>query len=79
LPSLRFGRSYRFRMRLADLAGNARSFDARRPSPHGAETRPVRYLRYEPIEAPTAALVGSPPSVALPGPGEDLEVGHAIS
>jgi len=72
LPSLRFGRDYQFRVRIVDLAGNALPFDPERPSPQVGETWPVTYRRFEPIEAPTVALVGLDPSVDLPGPGEDL-------
>jgi len=72
LPSLRFGRRYRLRVRVADLAGNAVLFDASRPSPHRAETEDVEYLRYEPIEAPTFALVGPPSAAEHPSYGEDL-------
>lgn len=72
LPSLRYGRSYRFRIRVVDLAGNTRAFDAEAGSPPQSETEPLEYLRYEPIEAPTLALVGSGAAVELPQEGEDL-------
>lgn len=72
LPSLRFGRRYSFRLRVVDLAGNARRFNARLPSPPRAQTERIMYLRFEPVGAPTIALVGSGATVAFPGAGEDL-------
>jgi hypothetical protein len=72
LPSLRYGRRYKVRIRVADLAGGAPSFDPQRVSPPGTETEDADYLRFEPVEAPTFALVGAAPTVQFPGPGEDL-------
>jgi hypothetical protein len=72
LPSLRYGRRYRARVRVVDLAGNALPFDPDRPSPSRAETEDAEYLRYEPIEAPTLALVGTGAAAEHPSYGEDL-------
>lgn len=72
LPSLRYGHRYSLRLRVADLAGNARRFDPRHQSPTRTETKEIEYLRFEPVEAPTVALVGSGTTVQFPGPGEDL-------
>ena len=73
LPSLRFGRSYRFRLRVVDLAGNTLPFDPERGSPDETQTAPLEYLRYEPVPAPAVALVGGGAAVQFPGPGEDLD------
>jgi len=73
LPSLRFGRSYRFRLRVVDLTGNAPPFDPQRGSPDETQTAPLEYLRYEPVPAPAVALVGGGVAVQFPGPGEDLD------
>ncbi|MEV3954325.1 hypothetical protein [Streptomyces albogriseolus] len=51
LPSLRYGRSYRFRVRLVDLAGRSTPFTAQ-PGPDDHATAPLRYTRYEPVPAP---------------------------
>ena len=73
LPVLRFGHRYSFRLRVVDLAGNALGFDPRRGSPGDADTEPFEYLRFEPVPAPTLALVSDAPGGGgLPGPGEDL-------
>jgi hypothetical protein len=51
LPSLRYGRSYRFRARLVDIAGRSVPFD---PDPAAATpaTPAVRFSRYEPVPSP---------------------------
>ncbi|MFG2142972.1 hypothetical protein ACGFRG_02075 [Streptomyces sp. NPDC048696] len=51
LPSLRYGRSYRFRARLVDLAGRSLPF-TEQPSTGEPATAPLRYSRYEPVPAP---------------------------
>ncbi|MBW4717798.1 hypothetical protein [Saccharothrix obliqua] len=51
LPKLRFGRTYRFRARTADLAGNGPTV-ADPPGDTGA-SEPVTYYRFEPVAAPT--------------------------
>lgn len=73
LPSLRFGRRYRVRMRIVDLAGNARPWDPNAKAPIGTETAATVYHRFEPIEPPTVALVG-PTTMTPPTDGENLAV-----
>jgi hypothetical protein len=51
LPSLRYGRTYRFRARLVDLAGRSVPFKAQ-PTPGEPASPPLRYSRYEPVPAP---------------------------
>ncbi|MFD6878348.1 MULTISPECIES: hypothetical protein [unclassified Streptomyces] len=51
LPSLRYGRSYRFRARLVDLAGSSLPFTSQ-PAAGEPATPPLRYSRYEPVPAP---------------------------
>ena len=57
LPSLRFGREYRVRVRIADLAGGGEAWSAKAKAPDDAVSAPLRYLRYEPLETPPLALV----------------------
>jgi len=61
LPRLRFGRSYRCRMRIVDLAGNSPTLDeatafADHVLPHAQLELPagdkLRYCRFEPVSAP---------------------------
>jgi hypothetical protein len=73
LPSLRYGHSYRVRLRAVDLAGNARPWDKDAKAPDAVEAGPTVYRRFEPIEAPTIALVGSTTSEP-PTNGESLSV-----
>lgn len=58
LPRLRFGRSYRFRARIADLAGNSLPVA---DAPHSGVviTPELRHLRFEPLPAPRAVLLAS--------------------
>ncbi len=69
LPRLRFGREYRLRARVADLAGNSvthpgdASFAADGPAP----TAPFTALRFEPVVPPTIMFH------AAPVEGESLE------
>ena len=66
LPTLRFARSYRFRARVVDLAGNSLPFDATGPTaPY--TTDPVSYGRLEPVASPV--IVPCAPRT----PGESLE------
>ncbi|MEF3116717.1 hypothetical protein [Streptomyces chrestomyceticus] len=50
LPALRYGRTYRLRARLVDLAGN--SLAAGAPAVEGTATEPVTYGRWEPVPPP---------------------------
>jgi hypothetical protein len=57
LPRLRFGRSYRFRARAVDIAGN--SLDHTEDTffgPATATTRTETFRRFEPVEAPRTLL-----------------------
>lgn len=76
LPSLRFGRCYRFRARAVDLAGNSLRLD----DPFAAELSRVwalpqdpegfAYLRYEPVGAPLIVLRDA---AAVTDPGSALD------
>ncbi len=72
LPSLRFGRSYKVRVRLADLAGNSAPFDEGDAQPEEAVSNPVTYRRYEPIESPALALVRGTGGLEKPAEGESM-------
>ncbi|MFJ7200015.1 MULTISPECIES: hypothetical protein [unclassified Streptomyces] len=57
LPTLRYGRSYRFRARLVDLAGRATPFTrVLAPGSGDPATVPLTYARYEPVPAPVLVL-----------------------
>lgn len=56
LPTLRFGVSYRARLRLADIAGGGLRWSGEASGVPGIEAGPVFYGRYEPVEAPSLAL-----------------------
>ncbi len=76
LPRLRFGRSYTFRLRAADPAGNGlpppSEADATSPPSAGSDlvAGPVRYLRYEPI-GPLVVIPSTRPK--LFGRGETVD------
>ncbi|MEU5159945.1 hypothetical protein AB0G74_10100 [Streptomyces sp. NPDC020875] len=55
LPSLRFGRTYRFRARLVDLAGRSTPF-TRAPVAGEPATVPLTFSRYDPVPAPVMVL-----------------------
>lgn len=74
LPSLRFGRRYRVRVRLVDLAGASEPFAQQDLQPADAVSNPVIYKRHEPVEAPALALVQAGGAVEAPGDGESM--GH---
>ncbi|MFE2877374.1 hypothetical protein ACFXG6_27440 [Streptomyces roseus] len=67
LPSLRYGRTYRFRARLVDLAGHSVPFKAQ-PAVGEPASPALSYSRYEPVPAPV--LVPRRPVT----PGESLTV-----
>ncbi|MFH8618953.1 hypothetical protein ACH4E8_28350 [Streptomyces sp. NPDC017979] len=52
LPKLRYGRGYRFRARVVDVAGNGLGPDDPAPDDFGAATPLVRHLRFEPVGSP---------------------------
>jgi hypothetical protein len=53
LPSLRFGRRYRMRVRACDIAGNSLPYTT---DEEAEATEPVQFGRYEPIAPPTLVL-----------------------
>ncbi|HYG47007.1 MAG TPA: hypothetical protein VD846_03605 [Allosphingosinicella sp.] len=57
LPVLRFGRTYRVRLRYADLAGGGLAWTPDGSAPAAALSRPYRFGRYEPAEAPVLTLI----------------------
>jgi hypothetical protein len=65
LPVLRFGRGYRFRARVVDLAGNSPPFD--KTAPFTFTTPETTYGRLEPVASPV--IVPCAPRT----PGESLE------
>jgi hypothetical protein len=54
LPRLRFGREYRLRARLVDLAGNSLALDE--PGADEQASEPLRYGRFEPVDPPVLVL-----------------------
>ncbi|NDW00113.1 hypothetical protein [Salipiger sp. PrR002] len=52
LPRLRFGRAYRMRARMVDLAGNALALDDPSIEPLEQASDPVGYWRFEPVDPP---------------------------
>ena len=56
LPRLRFGRAYRMRARLVDLAGNSLALDAPDVGATEQSTEWVVYGRFEPLDPPPLAL-----------------------
>lgn len=58
LPKLRFGKSYRIRIRTVDLAGNSLPLTAPTQEPARTIYTNIRYLRYEPLASPIV-LVGN--------------------
>ncbi|MBM3956604.1 MAG: hypothetical protein FJ313_00955, partial [Gemmatimonadetes bacterium] len=66
LPRLRFGHSYRMRVRVVDLAGNSVPPDSADAS---AASDPVEYARHEPVSTP----ILTPRADLAKSPGETLE------
>lgn len=64
LPRLRYGRRYRFRVRLVDLAGNSPEFES---AGEDSASQPFLYCRYEPVPSPVVLLRERPTE------GESLE------
>lgn len=74
LPRLRYGRRYRIRARVVDLAGNSLDFRPKDFGPEQPRDDATRYLRYEPISAPAIALLKPHPgSTHRPEEGESME------
>ncbi|MGL4543499.1 MAG: hypothetical protein ACRCUI_13400, partial [Polymorphobacter sp.] len=69
LPVLRFGRSYRVRMRYADLAGGGVRWSPDDVAGSQIASRPMFFGRYEPVEAPGLTLLNGD---ALPKDGESM-------
>jgi len=69
LPSLRYGRRYRFRARAVDLAGDSVPFDAASPDDLG--TKPETYDRFDPLEPPVPTFIDG--AANLPEAGESME------
>jgi len=65
LPMLRFGRIYKMRLRVADVAGGGLRVDD--PGADRCDTQSVRYLRYEPV-LPPRVEIRTPP-----GPGGTVD------
>jgi len=59
LPMLRFGKRYNIRLRTVDLAGNSVALEAEPENPQESVVQNIRYLRYEPVDAPFLVL-GTP-------------------
>ena len=72
LPSLRYGRRYRIRVRLADLAHNAVKWTPASVEPAGAASPPEAYLRYECVEPPALALARTAGVTEAPADGEAM-------
>ncbi len=67
LPKLRFGRTYRVRARVVDLAGNSLAYDAPSPTDFSKATDPHTYNRFEPVAGPIAVLTKSLDGTKSPG------------
>jgi hypothetical protein len=67
LPRLRFGRTYRVRARVVDLAGNSLAYDAPSPTDFAKATDPHPYNRFEPVVGPVAVLTKSLDGAKSPG------------
>lgn len=58
LPKLRFGKSYRVRVRTVDMAGNSQPLESESDSPAETYCPSIKYMRYEPLSSPIT-LVGN--------------------
>lgn len=77
LPRLRFGRTYRMRLRSVDLAGNALTVAQANAATSdtasmagAAVTEPVTFRRFERVSPPVPAFVPDPAGAASAGTGE---------
>lgn len=52
LPMLRFGKKYSIKIRTVDMAGNSVELDTKPEDPGAAVVSNIRYMRYEPVDAP---------------------------
>lgn len=69
LPRLRFGRAYRLRARVVDLAGNSLPLGDPASTDFGRASPPETYRRWEPVSYPVVALRSAPDTTL----GEGLE------
>lgn len=60
LPRLRIGRTYRFRARMADLAGNSRPLFQDQPDRTTEVTAALPFCRFEPVSSPIVVLAHGP-------------------
>lgn len=60
LPRLRYGRKYRLRARIVDVAGNGPALNELNPLDFTCATELITYLRWDPIVSPTIALRNHP-------------------
>ena len=72
LPSLRYGRTYRMRVRVSDLALNAAAWTTSKTDPKQAVSQPLTYRRFEPVEPPAFALGQTGGVAEKPGEGEAM-------
>ncbi|MFO0887940.1 MAG: hypothetical protein U0790_02215 [Isosphaeraceae bacterium] len=73
LPRLRFGRSYRLRARVVDLAGNSLPPKEEDFGPEQLAQNAQPFLRYEPVAAPVIALVKRQDgTIERPAEGESM-------
>jgi hypothetical protein len=56
LPMLRFGKKYSIKIRTVDMAGNSVALDFKPEDPDSAIVKKIRYMRYEPADAPFLVL-----------------------
>ncbi len=73
LPRLRFGNTYRMRVRLVDLAGASEDHSEANIHPKGAASMPMMLRRHEPIEPPALALVSAGGTIDPLGDGESMQ------
>ena len=67
LPKLRFGRTYRVRARVVDLAGNSLAYNAPNPDDFTKATDPHPYHRFEPVVGSVAVLTKTLDGEKSPG------------
>ena len=72
LPTLRFGKGYAMRVRLADLASESPQFSDSDVQPDEAKSDFITYRRFEPVEGPGLALVEHDGVAELPLEGESM-------
>ena len=72
LPKLRYGRHYRMRARVVDIAGNSLTNDDKNES---CATASAPYLRFEPVSSPAIISVSNLSPTSEPGlrPGESAD------